>query len=407
MSNKHYDITIIGTGMVGLSIASLLAKHNFSIAIIESKIPELNWQPNELTARVSAIHQTSRRLFDYIDVWNNINPIAYAQLKKMHVWDYAGAQIDFDSDDIDAEQMGWIVENRAIVKALWEDLHLKDNVTFFCPNTTTDLKLKNDIAILTLDDHTQIKTNLVVGADGAHSWLRQQMPITLEKRPYYHKAIIAVIESEKPHNNCAYQKFLATGPVALLPASNSNHTTLVWSAETALSDELIKKSDHDFSEALAHALDYYLGKLTVISQRAQFPLIMRHANDYVSDRCALIGDAAHTIHPLAGLGANLGFMDAACLAQTLIDARDAKKDIGALRTLRRYTRWRKSDNIATMLAMRGLRNIFGANETVMNTVRSTGVNTINQCHFAKNNIMRMAMGESEDLPSFLQLSTGG
>ncbi|MCX7125845.1 MAG: FAD-dependent monooxygenase [Gammaproteobacteria bacterium] len=314
---KSYDTIIIGGGIVGLSLAALLAKNNFSVALIESKTPELIWDENDLTARVSAIHNTSKKLFDYLDVWTLFKKKSYAPLKEMEIWDHTqNAHIHFNSRDVDEDQMGWIVDNREIIKKLWEKLHHECEVDFYCPNKPIQYANK----ILTLDNNQSLKTDLIIGADGAHSWVREQMPVTLQSRSYQQKAIIAAIESQHPHDNIAYQKFLSTGPVALLPLFQANHTALVWSADDLISDELMKKSQDDFARTLTEGLDFKLGKLKIISARSQFPLTMRHADDYVSENCALVGDAAHTIHPLAGLGVNLGLMDAAGLMQTLIDA---------------------------------------------------------------------------------------
>lgn len=381
------SITIVGGGIVGLTLAAILAKNNFSVKIIEFKMPELNWKKDDLTGRVSAIHLTSAKLFQYLDLPELLNQSA--PLFEMQIWDHTqNAHLHFDSRDVNENQMGFIIENRAMVKALWEKLKCDEHVEIFCPHTPDETLLEEN--------------HLIIGADGAHSWVREQMPITMQERSYQQKAIIAVIESEKAHNHCAYQKFLLTGPVALLPLTNPHYTALVWSADNAISDALMQKSNEEFSDALTKALDFKLGKLKLISPRSQFPLMMRHAEEYASENFALVGDAAHTIHPLAGLGVNLGLMDAACLAQVLIDARADKKSYGDLRTLRRYTRWRKAENTPVICAMRGLQEIFAINDNTFNIVRSFGINTIDQCTPIKNQLMKIAMGQSKDLPEFLQ-----
>src|SRR3990167_8635801 len=359
---SSYDTIIIGAGIVGLSLAALLAKHNFSVALIESNAPQLSWDENVLTARVSAIHNTSKKLLDYLDIWHLLNKKSYSPLHEMKIWDHTrNANLYLNSCDVDESQMGFIVENREI-----------------------------------------LKTNLIVGEDGAHSWVRKQMPITLQTRSYQQKAIIAVIESQHPHNNIAYQKFLTTGPVALLPLFQANHTALVWSADDAVSDDLMKNTQIIFAKILTENLDFKLGELKLISERLQFPLVMRHADDYVSENCALIGDAAHSIHPLAGLGVNLGLMDAACLTQTVIEARIKQKSLGDLKILRRYSRWRKAENAPIIATMRGLKEIFSIDSPSFNFIRTTGINTIDQCTLIKNQLMHIAMGHSRDMPVFLQ-----
>lgn len=379
-------ITIVGGGIVGLSIAALLAQHDFSVSLFEAK--PFDFSDTALTARVSSIHLASKQLFEYLGVWDDIEKTA-TPLFEMHVWDHTqNAQLHFDSRDINEIHMGFIVENRVMIKALFEKLKQYQHVQIH----SSALPEKKHLA----------QSALVIGADGAHSWVREQMPITLNVRPYYQKAIIVVVQSEKPHHNSAIQKFLTTGPVALLPLQDAHHTALVWSADDAISDALMQKTEDDFSKALTEALDFKFGKLAIISKRQQFPLMMRHADDYVSERFALAGDAAHTIHPLAGLGVNLGLMDAACLAQTLIDARQNKKNLGDIKTLRRYARWRKADNQLIIAAMRGLKELFAINHPSFNIVRGFGVDTINQCPLIKKSLITLATGLSKDLPSFLQ-----
>ncbi|OGT48469.1 MAG: hypothetical protein A3E82_04000 [Gammaproteobacteria bacterium RIFCSPHIGHO2_12_FULL_38_11] len=396
---SSYDTIIIGAGIVGLSLAALLAKHNFSVALIESNAPQLSWDENVLTARVSAIHNTSKKLLDYLDIWHLLNKKSYSPLHEMKIWDHTrNANLYFNSCDVDESQMGFIVENREIVKTLWETLQNNANIDFFYPNKPIQFKNKT----ITLDNNQSLKTNLIVGADGAHSWVRKQMPITLQTRSYQQKAIIAVIESQHPHNNIAYQKFLTTGPVALLPLFQANHTALVWSADDAVSDDLMKNTQIIFAKILTENLDFKLGELKLISERLQFPLVMRHADDYVSENCALIGDAAHSIHPLAGLGVNLGLMDAACLTQTVIEARIKQKSLGDLKILRRYSRWRKAENAPIIATMRGLKEIFSIDSPSFNFIRTTGINTIDQCTLIKNQLMHIAMGHSRDMPVFLQ-----
>lgn len=396
---KQYDVVIIGGGMVGLSLAALLSKHSFSVAVVESSPFSKN--NTELTARVSAIHLASQKLFDYLDVWPGLEKKA-APLQEMKIWDHTQhAHLHFDSADIHETEMGFIVANHDIVNTLHEKLMTENQVDFFYSASPADFSIDHNVVTLTLDSGEQIHSHLMLGADGAESWVRKQIPTHTHSRPYYQKAIIAVIQSALPHDFCAYQKFLTTGPVALLPLNDTHQTALVWSADDAKSDALMQQSSADFDSALMDALDYKLGKLTSITERKQFPLIMRHTEEYVADHFALVGDAAHTIHPLAGLGVNLGLMDAACLTQVLIDARISRKPIGSFQTLRRYTRWRKSENEAIITAMRFLKETFAIDTPWFNIARSTGVNLIDQTSWFKNQLMNMITGNHGDQPRFL------
>ncbi|EKD45043.1 MAG: ubiquinone biosynthesis hydroxylase, UbiH/UbiF/VisC/COQ6 family [uncultured bacterium] len=292
----------------------------------------------------------------------------------MHIWDHAQlAHLDFDAADIGETQMGWIVENRAIVNALRKKL--TGVINFYCPNQPVGYE-KN---ILILKNHQKIPCEFVIGADGANSWVRQQMNIDCQERSYQQKAIIAVIQSELPHQHTAIQKFLTTGPAALLPLHDQHHTALVWSSDNIVSDEHMKKTDTQFEQALSAALDFKLGKLKLISTRKQFPLMMRHVTEYAKNNFILAGDAAHTIHPLAGLGVNLGLFDAALLTDVLTQQK----------SLRSYTRAAKANHVPIIAAMRLLQEIFSYQQKSINHIRSVGVTALNQFHFLKNILMRL------------------
>ena len=381
-------IAIIGGGIVGLTLANILQKHHFPVCVIESA-PQKPVE-NTLTARVSALHFYSKRLLQYLQCWDDIPENLRTPVNAMHVWDHAHHTIDFDND---GDPMAWIVNNHAIVEALRKNYHGE----LICP----DAPMQFSDNTLTLQSGKKISAALVVGADGANSWVRKQMPITVTTRAYHQKSIIAVIESNKPHLQRAYQRFLKTGPVALLPLSHPHYTALVWSAENAVSDTMMQKADADFSEALTKALEYRLGKLRCISKRSQFTLTMRHAKEYADDRFVLVGDAAHTLHPLAGLGVNLGLMDAACLVDVFMEAQNQHKLLWDPATLRRYTRWRKAGNTDILLAMRGLQNIFALDSRSMNAVRGLGLTAIDRCDFIKKYLVRCALGNEKDLPTFL------
>lgn len=383
---KNYDAIIIGGGMVGLTLAALLIKNNFSVAVIEESDHQRDDAP--YTARASAIHANSAKLFQALNCWQDM---PHTPIEHMTIWDHTHqCQLTFDHDET-----AWIVENRDIIAATKKLLASVDFYTNCKPIDFAE-------SLLTLNDHTTLKTDILIGADGAHSWVRQYLQIGSQQKSYEHKAIVAVIESELPHRNGAYQQFLKTGPVALLPLSKPNLNALVWSADNPISDDLMRMSVDDFSKALTEALDHKLGKLTAITARQQFPLVMRHAENYVAPNVALVGDAAHTIHPLAGLGVNLGLMDAAALSDILCNMRKEKKPLGYYRGLRKYARWRKAENTSIMTMMRFFKEIFAINQPMANILRSTAVNTLNQSDALKNYILKCAAGRQDTLPSFLK-----
>lgn len=399
---SHYDVIVNGAGMVGLALTGLLAKHHFSVAVVEAGSLQFK-QDDAKTARVSTINHSAMALLKYLGAWSSIPVDSQSTLCAMQVWDDAGSELSFDAQGVGFASLGAVVENRAMVEALFAMYQDHVNIDWFLGNQPAALSREKGAARVRLANNQLLTADLIVGADGAASWVRDQGAFAMTERPYYQKAIVCVIRSSEPHQQVAYQKFINTGPIALLPLADPSLTALVWSADSEVSDNLLQKDVVEFEQALTRMLDYKLGKLTVITQRKQFPLIMRHVDDYVQAQMALVGDAAHSIHPLAGQGVNLGFMDAACLAQTLIDARAKKKSIGEQRVLRRYTRWRKADNAAMIALMRILQEGFAIEHPLAGLLRSLGVNTVNQTQWVKNQFVKVAMGLSEDLPTFVQV----
>lgn len=400
-------IVIVGGGMVGLVLAAALARVKIPVTIIENQIPSLQWQPENLDARVSAINNASQNILMNLGVWSKILPASQSPLRGLQVWDHVGGgQIEFDSADIGKAQLGFIVENRAIVKALWEHLSSEPLVKILCPAKPMKIVRESDILQLQLEDQTLISAQLIIGADGAQSWVREQMGVMLMERPYQQQAIVAVIDIEKPHQMLAYQSFLPSGPLGVLPLAHPNQCAMVWSNDLPDAQRLLSLSQADFNRELSLALSYRLGKMTCLSDLKTIPLIMRHAKDYVQPRLALIGDAAHSIHPLAGQGANLGFLDAAVLAQVIAEAQAKNQDIGGLRVLKRYQRWRKGDNLLMLAAMRGFKELFGLNSSWIVQLRSQGLNITDHTHWLKHVFMRHAMGQQGDLPELAMLGSG-
>jgi len=242
---------------------------------------------------------------------------------------------------------------------------------------------------------------LIIGADGGQSWVRAQMGVPVTERPYDQQALVAVLKTEKTHQQMGWQSFLPTGPLGLLPLADDHTMAMVWSNDLAVAERLSALDEKTFNRELSAALNHRLGELHCLTKPVAIPLIMRHVDQYVQPRLALVGDAAHTIHPLAGQGVNLGLMDAACLAQVLVDAQNKQQDIGSLRVLRRYQRWRKGDNALMLAAMRGFKDLFGSKKPGLMQLRSQGFNQVNQLGCVKNAFMRYAMGWQGELPAWL------
>ncbi len=393
---RDYDVIIVGAGIVGATLARALAGSTLRVALIDGRAPALD-PVDDYDLRVSAITLASQQVFETLGVWAGMQTRRVSPFREMRVWDAVGeGSIHFDSAEIGASQLGHIIENPVIIAALLEDLAASGNVDTHYPNTITAIR-ESDRVHVTLADGEQLSALVLVGADGADSAVRRHAGIESRGWSYDQKGIVATVRTAQPHRETAWQRFLPTGPLAFLPLADGR-CSIVWSNDTTRADELLALDEDAFCSALAQAFDHVLGEVRETSPRAAFPLARAHAAAYVQPRLVLIGDAAHTIHPLAGQGANLGIADAATLAEVLCEASAAQKDIGALSVLRRYERWRKGDNLATMTVMDGFKRLFGTDNAPLARLRSLGMNAADAATPLKNVLVRRAMGMTGDLP---------
>ncbi|MGD8567807.1 MAG: UbiH/UbiF/VisC/COQ6 family ubiquinone biosynthesis hydroxylase [Gammaproteobacteria bacterium] len=396
--DDNIDVIIAGGGMVGLVLANALAEQNLSVAIVESSKQQPTWNKQQFDLRTSAITRASQRILESIGAWHTIASMRISPFREMQVWDATGiGSIHFDSADIGQDCLGHIIENSVIQLALYQQLQSREDIHWHQPAQPADLAIDNDHVSLQLDNGVTLNARLIVGADGGRSWIRQQAGIAVQARDYQQQAVVATVKSELYHQDTAWQCFMPTGPLAFLPLTEG-YSSIVWSTTPEQADSLIAMDDEEFKQTLGEAFELKLGAITQTSARAGFPLRSQHADHYVQQRLALIGDAAHTIHPLAGQGANLGFADAATLAEVIIDAAKARKDIGSYHLLRRFERWRKGDNLAMQTAMTGFKNLFGNSNRLLHVLRNTGLNITNSVTPVKNLIIRHAMGLEGDLP---------
>jgi 2-octaprenylphenol hydroxylase len=391
---------------VGSSLACALNSENnnsrLSVALIETNIPNYDWPSNSFDLRVSAITRASQHFLDELGVWQNIVNERATTYHDMHVWDAGGnGSIHFDCAEIGEPNLGHIIENRIINKSLMERASHIDNVDIYCPAKPARLLLEgehseNNIAKLHLDDGTILNTELLVGADGGQSWVRDQAGISVSTRDYQQTAVVANVTTELSHQYTAWQRFLATGPLAFLPLSNSegadNISSIVWSTSAEEAARLCELSEADFNAELTVAFEAKLGNVLTAGPRASFPIKGQHASHYVKPHLALIGDAAHTIHPLAGQGVNLGFADAQCLAQTILSAHAAHKSIGSYKTLRRYERSRRGDNQLMLESMGIFKQLFSNNTPGIRELRNAGLNFSDKSMPLKHFFMQKALG---------------
>lgn len=403
--SMEYDILIVGGGMVGSTLACMLAQQtSLSIAILEAKVPIHSWSPSHYHHRVSAIALSSQRIFKALQVWDTIKNKRVSPFTKIHVWDAAGqGKIDFDCKDITESVLGFIIENNLIQSALEEKLEkLKGTSQIDAPqielvspvNLTAFYEKENGIE-LQADDGRIFRTKLAIAADGAHSWLREQAGIALEKSDYGQEAIVATVETALPHKKIASQVFLETGPLAFLPLVNPNTSSIVWSLPAEEARRLLASDVALFKDELARAFSHHLGNIVAADQRYSFPLLKQTAKNYVKPRVALAGDAAHTVHPLAGQGVNMGLLDAASLAEVIVDAVKNRRDFSSLHNLRRYERWRKADNLFMLVGVDMIQKLFASDKKSIQSLRSLGVTMTNRVRWIKNIFTRHAVGDRQ------------
>ncbi len=400
---NNYDITIVGAGIAGCLSALLLANTKLNnniklkILLLDKKIPDvsnLNFDDvNKYQSRVVALNLTSKKILSQIGVWELFEKIRLGNIRKISVSEANGPQkIEFDGYASGYENLAYVVENDFIQKKLQERIKEYKNIEIEEVNIKQVINNSEKVQILS-EDNQIINSKLIIAADGANSYLRKYFNIDVDINDYNHTALVVNIHTNKSHNNIARQKFLKSGPIALLPLGDSNNISIVWSNTKENADFLLNCSQNDFIEKLQEAFNFKIGdKVTLTSKRLAFPLCERHAKDYYFNRVVLLGDAAHTIHPLAGQGLNLGILDAKVLTDEIINAVNNKTDFGIQDVLLRYQSKRRGHNQMMIYAMRFFKNIYGSQNTAVSILRNMGIGICNQSNFIKDKIMRLAVG---------------
>ena len=398
---RQFDVVIVGAGIAGSALAVALSGAGLSIALIEAQAlhsPQLSLAcgVHDFDPRVSALTPRSRNFLEKLGAWEAIAAYRYCPYRHMTVWDAQGTgQIEFDHTEVNVSELGHIVENRAIVGALLKRLSAAD-ITLLSPAVLHSCTRMDSSRIqVELAGGDTLDANLLVAADGAVSRVRELMGFRSREWDYGHRAIVASVEVARAHEATAWQRFLPSGPLALLPlpgADGHHYCSIVWSVQEHLVDALLALGDEAFCQALEKASESRLGAVLASSRRIAYPLRQRHAVDYVQPGVALVADAAHTIHPLAGQGINLGLQDVAVLAEEILAGHASGVGVGSLALLRRYQRRRKGENLMMMTAMDGFKRLFEQQSLPLRWLRNAGMRKVDKLLPLKQELIRRAMG---------------
>jgi 2-polyprenylphenol 6-hydroxylase len=388
-----FDIVIVGAGIVGSLFANLISKTPFPlrIALIDKSLSTAT-VPANIDPRVSAITRQSEACFQSLSIWELLcNSQRISFYEEMFVWDGEGSgSIHFDCKTREQTHLGSIIENILLQKILIERLKTQENVTFFDNCTVTDLTLDGATPSVTLSNGEILTAKLIIGADGAHSKVREYAGINITEKPYHHHALVCHATTTLPHKKTAYQRFTPHGSLAFLPLIYPNQSSIVWSAPPEFIQKNLALNETAFHHALGCAFEFKLGKITDTTQRLSFPLIMRHANTYLKPGVALIGDAAHTIHPLAGQGVNLGIADALCLAKNIEFSLQKHVPFESHSRLRAFERERKAQNALMIAGMQGFKQLFTDERLSVQMLRNIGLNLCDKSSKLKNLFIKIA-----------------
>lgn len=402
--DKRYDVLIVGGGMVGATIACALGGSDLSVGVLEYQYPkgfDLE-QPHDL--RVSAISIASQNVIDMVGAWEGILSRRSCPYRRMKVWesDEQRAATEFVSDDISEPYLGHIVENRIIQLALLERMAAFDNVDLICPAKTVSIDYSPGASVVTLDDGTEVVGRLLVAADGGESRVRQAAGIGVRKWDYEQNALVASVITDYPQQDITWQQFTATGPLAFLPLPGP-HASLVWYNTPQNVKRLMNLPVNQFMAELTETFPESLGKIDTLLERGFFPLRRQHALEYAKEGVVLAGDAAHMIHPLAGQGVNIGMLDAAALAETILLAQRKGKDITSLAVLKDYEKQRRNHNLVMMQTMDLFYRVFSNDNMPLKMMRNIGLGLAERVTPAKNKVMRFAMGLDGPLPALARM----
>lgn len=390
MAVRRHDVVVVGGGVVGAATALALLRQGCDVALVERGGPAPAFDPSRYDPRVYALSPGSVAFLESLGAWPRIAAARASPYVRMEVWEHSPAQaLAFDAAQLAVPELGFIVEDALLRAMLWAAVGVAATIL---PNAqVSGLERAAGRVRLTLANGDVLDAALVVAAEGADSPLRDWAGIEPLGWSYEQRAVVCHVETQKPHERTAYQRFLPRGPLALLPLADGR-SSIVWSTATAEADELLALDDDGFRARLDEALGHALGDIGACTPRTGFPLRGLHAERYVAEGLALVGDSAHVIHPLAGQGLNLGLADAQALAAVVGEARAQRKPPGRLRVLQRYERRRKAGNVEVLALTDGLHRLFGMRGALPENLRELGLSLVNRAGPVRNLLARRAMG---------------
>jgi len=390
---NQFDCVVVGGGMVGAASALSLAELGLTVAIIEKSNPAVFSPEQTFDLRVSAISLASEQLLKQLDVWPQLQSWRMCPYKRLGVWEQERSYTEFNAQDINQTHLGHIIENRLIQLSLWQKMHQHNNITIFCPDTLIKLEQNSADVELTLSSKV-LRAKVVIGADGANSNVRKLVHIGTTGWDYAQSAMLINVQTEESQQDITWQQFFKTGPLAMLPLPG-NYASLVWYHEKDEIKRLSTLSHADLELEISTHFPKRLGKVTVIDKGA-FPLTRRHANQYHKGRVLLLGDAAHTINPMAGQGVNLGFKDVKALTHVIATAIGNGESWQQADVLARYQQKRRTDNLLMMTTMDALYLSFGHVSPLAKLTRNAGLMMVNKLPSLKNKALAYACGINSD-----------
>ncbi|MDB2683193.1 UbiH/UbiF/VisC/COQ6 family ubiquinone biosynthesis hydroxylase [Alphaproteobacteria bacterium] len=394
-NDTHFDVLIVGGGLAGLSLSCLLGKTGMRVGCIDAQDPKTQMKADE---RTTAISYGSQKILDDAGIWNHIGK-NICPIEDIEILDgNSPTLLEFLSRDIGREAFGWITDNRDLRAAMAKQIKSLKNVQHIAPAKVQDFEITDEQASVILEEGKILTAQLIVGADGRNSFTREWMDVPTRQWSYNQRAMVCIAGHENPHGNVAVEHFWPEGPFAILPMCDDNkgnhRSSIVFTEHGPERDSLTKLSDQDFTLALAARFPERYGNIKLMSKRFAYPLGLVHAADYIKPRMALIADAAHGIHPIAGQGLNLGFRDIKALASLVSKAHESGEDLGNQDLLQTYQRKRRIDNMAMVAATDGLNRLFSNNMKSLGFLRKIGLKAVAKIPPAKRFFMKQAMGDA-------------